>query len=174
MSEIQPAKKNTLDLKRADRQAILNMNATVNARNEKLDVFFTNQRELWTALLTPLFHQIGTREPKVIMEAQSESLAIRSRIQSDISKYSSELSKAYVSFNNAFGDRMEYYMTGFGVKTASSEKVKMVDRDLAEAKRKTELLEIHIDFLRESRKICDNLGFSIKNIVSIISYLEVN
>ena len=95
-------------------------------------------------------------------------------LQDDISKHTSQLTKAYVSYKNAFGDRMEYYMTGFGVKTSSSEKVKMVDRDLAEAKRRVELLETHIEFLKECRYSCDQVGYSIKNIVGLISYLEIN
>ena len=173
MSDNQQSK-SKIDLKKADMKTIQIMNTKMNNANDQADIMFRDQREVWSNTLTPLYKKLSTREPKIIMDAQSECLAIRSRLQDDISKHTSQLTKAYVSYKNAFGDRMEYYMTGFGVKTSSSEKVKMVDRDLAEAKRRVELLETHIEFLKECRYSCDQVGYSIKNIVGLISYLEIN
>ena len=173
MSDNQQSK-SKIDLKKADMKTIQIMNTKMNNANDQADIMFRDQREVWSNTLTPLYKKLSTREPKIIMDAQSECLAIRSRLQDDISKHTSQLTKAYVSYKNAFGDRMEYYMTGIGVKTSSSEKVKMVDRDLAEAKRRVELLETHIEFLKECRYSCDQVGYSIKNIVGLISYLEIN
>ena len=167
-------KKPKLDLKIATVNQIANMNANMNGINDKAEDIFKRERDKWSNLLSPLYSKLSNKDKKDIVELQSESLAIREQLQQSISYHSSQLSKANVTYKNAFGDRLEFYMTGFGIKTASSEKTKMVDRDLAEAKRRTELLEVHIDFLRECRYSCDQIGYAIKNLTEIYKYLQID
>ncbi len=164
--------KQKLDLKRANYEQIIDLNSNLCFSNDKAEILFTEEREKWSEVLTPLYKKLSDRNIKEIIFLQSDCLSIREQLQVSISSYSNKLSKAYVSFKNSFGDRMEFYMTGFGVKTANTERVKMIDRDLAEVRRRVELLETHIDFLKECRYSCDQVQYAVKNIVGLITYLE--
>jgi hypothetical protein len=57
------------------------------------------------------------------------------------------------------------------LKTNTGEKSVMVDGDLAELDRTIELMQLHIDFLRDCVKTVDNLQFAVKNRVMLMEYL---
>jgi hypothetical protein len=171
-TQTQQKKSTKLNLKTANAQQIVNMNVNMNTKNDKAEELFKNEREKWSKLLTPLYGRLGTKNVRDIVSIQSDCLSIREQIQQSISYHSNQLSKARVALRNATGDRFEFYYHGFGMKTNTSEKTKMVDRDLAEAERRNELLEVHIDFLRECRVSCDQIGYAVKNLVSILTYLQ--
>lgn len=161
-----------INLKTANAVQIANMNANMNSINDKYEALLKDERKKWSDLLNPLFIKLGSKNIKDVVTIQADCLSIREQIQQSIAYHSNKLSKAQVDFKNANGDRFEFYFHGFGLKTNTGDKVKLVDRDLAEAKRRNELLEVHIDFLRECRVSCDQIGYAVKNLVSILSYLQ--
>jgi uncharacterized protein YicC (UPF0701 family) len=165
-------KKTPLNLKTANAQQIANMNSNMNSKNDKAEELFKQEREKWSKLLSPLYTRMGTKSVRDIVSIQSDTMSIREQIQQSLSYHSNQLSKARVALRNATGDRFEFYYHGFGMKTNTSDKVKMVDRDLAEAERRNELLEVHIEFLRECRISCDQIGYAVKNLVEILKYLD--
>jgi hypothetical protein len=163
-----------LDLKKANDVQINNMNKNMNDKNNKAEDLFSNEREKWSVLLNPIYVKIGQRNPSDYVVVDSERLSIRAQLQESISYHSNQLSKAMVSYKNAYGERMEFYMHGFGIKVNTGEKTKLVDRDLAEAKRRCELLEVHIEFLRECRVSCDQIGFALKNLTALLDYTRTD
>lgn len=167
-------KKAKLDLKKANANQIVNMNNNMCIKNDKAEVIFTKEREKWSELLRPLYARLGRRDAVDYVLIQSECLSIREQLQQSIAFHQTQLSKAHVTYKNAFGERMEFYMHGFGIKVNTGEKTKLVDRDLAEAKRRSELLEVHIDFLRECRYSCDQVGYAVKNFTELMKYISMD
>ena len=51
------------------------------------------------------------------------------------------------------------------------EKGILIDGHLAENERTMELIESHIQFLRDTVKNLESLGFAIKNMVELMNYL---
>ena len=167
-------KKPKLDLKKANAAQIVNMNNNMGSINDKAEDLFSRERDKWSELLSPLYARLGHRDPTDYILIQSESLSAREQLQQSIAKHSNNLSKAQVTYKNAYGERMEFYMHGFGIKVNTGEKTKLVDRDLAEAKRRSELLEVHIDFLRECRYSCDQIAYAVKNFTALLAYIRMD
>ena len=61
--------------------------------------------------------------------------------------------------------------TGFGIKTNLGEKGILIDGHLAENDRCIELIESYIEFLRDTVRNLESLGFSIKNMIELMNYL---
>ncbi len=83
------------------------------------------------------------------------------------------LSKSNTNYKKANADRVEYYMTGFGIKVSDATRTKLIDRDLSERERNVESLQTHIEYLRECRNGCDQIGYAVKNLVGLISYISI-
>lgn len=160
-----------IDLTKASRDQIDKYNEKTENLNEKLEDYFEKERSKWEKELMPLYQTLSDRDNYKIINLQSSTLSLRHKIQDEISSYMAKLSKEMPKYKASYADRMEFYMHGYGIKTASSEKTKMVDRDLSEKKRNIELLENHIEFLRQCRYACDQIQYSVKNIVGLMNYM---
>jgi len=162
---------NIIDLTRAKREEVEQLMAKIEATNEKLELFFDEERVRWEKLLQPLYATLASRDMKSTVVLQADVLSLRQKLQEDITMYMNRLAKEMSKFRKAKADRLEFYMHGFGIKTASTERTAMIDRDLSEKKRNVELLESHIEFLRESRYSCDQIQYAVKNLVGLMAYI---
>ena len=131
--------------------------------NLKAENIFKDSSNKYIVLLTPLYQRLSSKDIKDIITLQSESLSIRAQIQSDIFKYMNHLSKAYNDIRKAEGERTEYYLTNFGVKTSNGDKTSLINRDLRAHKNRCELIEAYLEFLRDCKYNIDQIQFSIKN-----------
>src|SRR6266403_488799 len=96
----------------------------------------------------------------------------RQKLTEEITNYLSKISKDKTKLNKCLADRTEYYMHGFGMKTTDRQQREMINRDLAQTQRSMEMLELHVEFLRETRVACDNIGYAVKNKLGFMTYLQ--
>ena len=68
-------------------------------------------------------------------------------------------------------DKFVFYATGFGIKTNLGEKGILIDGHLAENDRSLEIIESHIQFMRDTVKNLESLGFAVKNMIELMNYL---
>ncbi len=162
-----------IDLKKASNTHIEKHLMEFEEYNLKMDVFFDKQRENMNLELNKLFTILGSRNYKDFIDLQSQALALRQTIQESISFYMQKLSKASTNYKKANADRIEYYMTGYGIKVSDGTRTKLIDRDLSERDRNVELFQTHIEYLRECRAACDQIGYAVKNLVGLISYISI-
>ena len=166
-------KMSPVDLKKATNQQIEKNLYELDEYNLKMENFFNKQREDINKELESLFGTLGTKNYKDFIELQSHTLALRQRIQEQISFYMQKLSKASTNYKQANADRVEYYMTGYGIKVSDGTRTKLIDRDLSERDRNVEAFQTHIEHLRECRNACDQLNYAVKNMVGLISYINI-
>jgi len=160
-----------IDLTKANREDIIKLMNDIENSNGKLEDYFDEERKKWNNLLSTLYAVLSKKDINAITELQANVLSLRQKIQEDISIYMNRLTKENSKLRKAKADRMEYYMYGFGLKTGSTEKTMMIDRDLNEKKRNVELLESHIEYLRECRYSCDQIQYAVKNLVGLLNYI---
>ncbi len=79
-----------------------------------------------------LFAILGTKNYKDFIELQSKTLALRQTIQEKIGFYMKRLSKSNTNYKKANADRVEYYMTGFGIKVSDATRTKLIETYLRE------------------------------------------
>jgi hypothetical protein len=62
-----------------------------------------------------------------------------------------------VNRTNFNRDRYIFYATSCGLSTSKTEKDILLDGDLTEDNRYVNMIESYIDFLRDCKKICENI-----------------
>jgi hypothetical protein len=147
----------------------------VKETNDKLEEFFNGKREEWTNNINPLFDVIkanfNLENSQKIMESQSLALTYRQMINEQISFFLNKRSKEEVKLKKLKQDKFVFYATGFGLKTNLGEKGLLIDAHIAENDRNLQLIENYIEFLRNSSKNLESLGYTIKNIIELMNYL---
>lgn len=143
--------------------------------NDKLEEYFHQRRDEWNNNLAPLFEVIKmsltTENSSKILEVQSLALSYRQALNEQISFFLNKRSKEEVKNKKIRQDKFVFYATGFGLKTNTGEKSILIDAHLAENDRNILLIENHIEFLRNSSKNLESLGYTIKNIIELMNYL---
>lgn len=161
-----------LDKMKNDSNEFKNWVQNLKQINEKFEELLGEKRNSWNKELNPLFDKLKHASPTDMIEVQSLALSYRQMIIDQISMYMNKLSKEMITYKQAQSDRFLFYSTGFGLKTNTGEKKILFDAELAELERNKELLETHIEFLRDCKSMCDNIGWAIKNKIAIMGILE--
>ena len=148
----------------------------VKEKNDKLEEFFSVKKEEWTKKLEPIYEvlRVDLKNPsnlRVIIETQSDILSYRHTLNEHVSYFLNKISKAMTTLKTWRADKFIYYATGYGLKTNTSEKTILIDAHVAEWERGIELIQTHIEFLRDTSKNLESIQFAIKNMVSLIEYL---
>ena len=142
----------------------------VKETNDKLEEFFNDKRTEWnkTVLAVDLSNPSNSRE---ILNAQSLALTHRQQINEQVNFFLNKRSKETTKIKKLRQDKFVFYATGFGIKTNLGEKGILIDGHLAENDRCIELIESYIEFLRDTVRNLESLGFSIKNMIELMNYL---
>jgi hypothetical protein len=145
--------------------------------NEKLQDFFLEKRKGWSDSIIPLFEvlKIYSSErpnPEKILDAQSQALSFRQNITDEINLYLNKRSRETSKVKKIKQDKFIFYATGFGVKTNLGEKSILIDAHLRENERTLEIIESYVEFLRDTAKNLESLGYSIKNMIELLNYLS--
>jgi hypothetical protein len=160
-----------MDFLKANRETIELHVLALEKKNQKVKDYLFEERERYNAKLGKLITTLGDKDILNTIMLQSDMLNVRQEIVDDISKWATKYASQKSTYSKSVADRMEYYMHGFGLKTTNGEKTQMMDRDLREVKLGLELIEQHIEFLRDTRSSCDNIGYAMKNRTVMLQYL---
>lgn len=147
----------------------------VRENNDKMEEFFKDKRDVWSKNVTVIFDSIKNNltpsDFKHVVEKQSLGLSYRQILNEEITYFLSRRSKEDVKLKKVKFDKFIYYATGFGLKTNLSEKSILIDAHTSEYERTKQIIESHIEFLRETVKSLESFQYSIKNLVSLYEYL---
>ena len=150
--------------------------AVLASQNDKLEDLLKSKREGVNKRLDPIWQAIYQRNftmnnSKQIVDAQAEVLSLRQEINDNIGVYSQRLAKSKSDSALLSQEKFLLYSTNFGLKTNLGEKKLLIEGNLRENDRYSNLLEIHIEFLRETLKTLESYQYAIKNVIALIEYL---
>ena len=137
-------------------------------KNKDAEVFFTSLREELQAQMNQLIQDYRDLDMNAIVTTvQADAFAFRTRLVAEITTTLSRLSIRQKGVKKITGDRREFYTTNYGIKHAMPAIKECMDRDLSEQQANLEIMQVHIDFLRDYVKQCDNLGYAIRNRIDL-------
>jgi hypothetical protein len=144
--------------------------------NDRMEEFLSKQREEMDKNIEPLFKILSVKfndrdSLGKVMDTQATSLVYRQSISEKINFFLNRRSKESIKLKKLKQDKFIFYATGFGIKTNLSEKSILIDAHLAENERTLELIESHIEYLRDTTKNLESLSYSIKNMVDLMNYI---
>jgi len=144
--------------------------------NDRLEEFLKGKRDEWNSKADVVFETIkhnnlNSSEFKKVIDSQSLALSYIQHLNDESSFFLNKMSKNATNVKLARQEKFLFYSTGFGIKTNMGEKKILIDAHIAEDDREMELIETHIDFLRETVKNLQTFNYSVKNIVSLMDFL---
>lgn len=143
--------------------------------NDKMEEFFKEKRDQWSKNASQVFDTIKSNlspsDFKVVVEAQALSLSYRQSLNEEISYFLNRRSREEVKLKKLKQSKFLFYSTGFGLKTNLSEKSILIDAHTSENERTMQIIETHIEHLRDTVKSLESFQYSIKNLVSLYEYL---
>jgi hypothetical protein len=147
--------------------------------NDKTEDFFSQKREEIIKTVTPILESLSLdlskpENSKKILEAQSLALTIRMQLNDQINFFLNKRSRESTTLKKLKQEKFIHYAVSFGIKTNMGEKIILIEGHLGEYERSAQLIEAHIDFLRDSIKSLENFGYSIKNMIDLLGYLNRN
>jgi hypothetical protein len=105
------------------------------------------------------------------LDTQALALSYRQILNEQINFFLNKRSKETTKIKRLRQDKFVFYATGFGIKTNLGEKGILIDGHLAENDRSLEVIESHIQFMRDTVKNLESLGFAVKNMIELMNYL---
>jgi ketosteroid isomerase-like protein len=160
-----------MDYSKADRQSVDQQNEKILIANDRVQDLLDQHRQKWNNEVELLFNVLRSGDVKEFNDLQAKALSLRQRLTEEITTYLNKISKDKRTLDKCIADRVEYYMHGFGMKTTDKQQKDMINRDLAQKQRSMELLEAHVEHLRETRTVCDQIGYAVKNRLGFMAYL---
>lgn len=148
---------------------------------EKLNTFIEDTKTLedklnnesnnWTKIVK---HQTKSiyGDIKKLIEHQAEIISYNQIASEEVKKYALLLSKNNTQIKELIKQRYEFYSTKYqlNVKNDTAKK-SLVEADIARIRQRSELLEIHIQFLRDTVSNLESLNYAVKNRIELMNAL---
>jgi len=134
--------------------------------NAELEEKLKNERKEWNEKLEELIRSIGYNNK--LSGAQIYQLSYRQMIIEQIANYKVILEKQQEKLDAQLCSRFRDYTLLYDIKLSSSEKTQFAQTDLKSYKLQVKLIETQIQYFQECIKTLDNLGFAIKNRITIV------
>lgn len=128
------------------------------------------QETYWNKTIKTLASKLSD-EVRTIVDLQADVITNKQIATEDIAEFTYKIYKLLPTLKLLRKQKFEYYTTSYPIKTSGTEKLKLIEADLCMYEYRMNLLENHIDFLRETTKNLENINFAIKNKVSILQIL---
>jgi hypothetical protein len=144
--------------------------------NQSMTEFLKGKRDDWNNRVDDLFQAINydnitATDFRKVVDSQALALSYQQMLNDETSFFMTKLTENSSQLKMAYQEKFLFYSTGFGLKTNTSEKKILIDAHVSEHQRAVELIETHIDYLRETNKILQSFNYSVKNIISLLDYL---
>ena len=130
----------------------------------------------WRAIINKLTDRVkdmslnGIKEVPVI---QADAISYRQMVGEEVRTYSIKVHKLVQLQKALTKDRFEFYATSYQVKTNGTEKLKLIESDLAEIQEFINELDEHVNFLRDTSKNLESINYSAKGKIELSNILGV-
>lgn len=129
--------------------------------------------EYWNETIQSLSARLNC-SAKDVVALQADSISIRQQLNDQIKQMSYNLYKLMPKIKAYKKQRFEYYAGAQSpYATNAAERTKLVEWDLAIFDHKKDVLDTHIEFLRESLKVIDVIGYAIKHKVALYQLTDL-
>jgi hypothetical protein len=109
---------------------------------------------------------------KKLIDTQAEVVSYKQIVLDEIRKYSLMMYKDLPMLKNLKKNRFEFYSNNYQLSLKnSSDKFVLIEADIAKIQYKIDLLETHINFLRETASNLETLSYIAKNRIQLMDIL---
>jgi hypothetical protein len=140
---------------------------------DKLISILEESENYWNATITSLTKKMVC-SAKEVVPLQAEIISLRQQVSEQIKNMSYQIYKMMPKIKTFRKQRFEYYVGNQAPYiTNASERMKLIEWELAAHDYKKDILDNHIEFLRETLKNIDNLNFAVKNKITLYQLTDL-
>jgi len=140
--------------------------------NKELLTELNKRESYWNDTIKSLSVRL-TCVAKDVVQVQSDTLSQRQRLSDEIKYMSYELHQFKPIIKKYRKIKTEFYLTKYPIKLQGKDKLYLIENDLAFYEQRLDIYDIHIEFLREGLNTIDNIGYAIKNKISLYQLTEL-
>lgn len=139
---------------------------------EKLTDKLKESEDYWNKTIESLSSKLSC-SVKEVVPLHAEVISLRQQITEQIKQRSYEIFKIVSKIKVLRKQNFEWYSTKYPIAISSSEKAKLIEWDLHHSDHQKSILDNHIEFLRETLKNFDNLGYAVKNKITLYQLTDL-
>lgn len=144
----------------------------IDQKNEDLKKSLEESEKYWSKTVSDLASKLTCTANEVI-QLQAEVISLRQVLVEEIKNVSYQIFKFLPKIKIFKKERFEYYSLDYKLKTTGSEKIRLIEADLSVYEYRVNILDNHIEFLRETLKNMDNINFAIKNKITLYQLTDL-
>lgn len=129
---------------------------------EKLTNKLHESEDYWNNTINRLSSKLSC-SAKDVISLQADVISLRQQLTEEIKQRSYEIFKIVSKMKVLRKQNFEWYSTKYPIAISGTEKAKLIEWDLYYSDHQKSILDNHVEFLRETLKNFDNLGYALKN-----------
>lgn len=152
------------------------MDNNTNNTNNKIDKVMSDNIQLiknkeitenyWSNTIKTLANKLKC-ESKDVVDLQSTTLSEKQKLDDEIKKVTYEIIQYKPILKEARKIRTDFYLTKYPLKLQGKDKLYLIEHDLSKYEQKIEILDNHINFLRNVSITFEQIGYAIKNKITL-------
>ena len=134
----------------------------INEKIEGLKKKISDSEKNWSAIVDLLAKKLQNKDLKDLSELQAESISYHSMAVDEINVYGKQIYHEKKRLKILLKQRFEFYATSYQIKTSGSEKLRLIEADLADIQELIDMYDLHCNHLQEKAKEIDKVYWGIK------------
>jgi predicted nucleotidyltransferase len=139
---------------------------TIEEMNDDLVKELTKKEDYWNNTISNITKKLNCTAQETV-DLQAESLSQKQMLSDEIKYMTYELYKFMPILKKQRKSKIEFYLSKYPLKTQGPDRLKLIESDLAFYDQRKDIYDTHIEFLRESLKTMEQIGYAIKNKVTL-------
>jgi len=144
----------------------------IKKQNDELKKQLIETENYWNQTIEETSKKL-LRPVQEVIQLQAEVISLRQILSEEIKSISYQIYKSRQMMKEYEKERLEFYLTGYQVKTSGGEKTKMIEADLSLYQYRVDIFDVHVNFLRETQKNIDYMNYGIKNKITLLELTEM-
>lgn len=141
--------------------------------NKELLEELNKREEYWTNTIQSLSKKLNC-SAKDVVQLQSDVLSQRQRLEDEIKYITYELHQFKPIIKNIRKIKTEFYLTKYPLKLQGKDKLYLIEHDLSLYEQRLDFYDTHIEFLRNSSSIMEQIGYGIKNKITLYQLTDLD
>lgn len=140
---------------------------------KKIEDKLIESQKKWAKIISTLKDKLYS-DIKNIVEIEAESISNIQILTDEITSYALKIARDMSRIKKLQKEKFEYYCVQYKIKTNASEKSKLIEADISTYTHKVNVYEIHVEYLKETKKNLDNIRWAIKNKLELYNQLGID
>lgn len=140
---------------------------------DKLIAKFKEREDYWTKTIDEISGKLNC-SAKDVIPLQAETISLYQRLNEEIKDRAYSLAKMMPGIKAYKKQRFEYYASNQApYPNNATERMRLIEWDLAKQDQKKDVIDAHIEFLRIALKDIDNMNYAVKNKIALYQMTDL-